>query len=417
MNKLGKVLALSGAIFAGSIFLNGCPAYDNSKKSEHYVLKNISKIILGKNYEPLGGLSSAGNVNSAKGIKKGASLEKIFIESPLFKQSSTLNFILPPSIYSESDSSPTKMYSFPDEDVNEFLTGWTEDVTKDDGELVVRPHGLILDSLLLDDGSVLVSSNISKKLFRVYSNNENFEEEVYLEDDELVGITDMIMGRDGKVYCTQQQLNAVGNDIARHKRVISIDYNKNISEEFLLPDGISSGYMNFIQENSKYSQATLNIGSKIDIIENTETGKQLTNAKFYVSDQLTGAIYSVSDANEISILRENLQSPSSLAIDKEGRVIITTGPILDSSNIVIPSKVIAIKPQGLDEEIYSFSEDSGKDYNTGLVISQGENKIPLAFFMSSVLSEDSANWEFSYTKSLTGETGIFTASKVQEDEQ
>lgn len=60
-----------------------------------------------------------------------------------------------------------------------------------------RPIGLTLDNVVMNDGTILLSSNSSDKIFKI---NPVGIIHTYLQDTELKRITDMIKGTDEKIY-------------------------------------------------------------------------------------------------------------------------------------------------------------------------------------------------------------------------
>ncbi|MCK5624309.1 hypothetical protein KAI04_00515 [Candidatus Pacearchaeota archaeon] len=391
--KLKNIL-LSG-ILAGSLALGSCTKFEDSEiKQNNYELINVSETILGQGYERPGGLSS-NKKGTLKSFDNQGSLEtQLFCSSPVINLYRT-DFLVKPKIYTNSPdlSSQNILYELSNVEVDDFLGGYLGEVYVD-GIRGWRPGKLILDLITLPDNSIILSSNNSDKLYRIYNDETKYKEEIYLENDSLVGITDMILGSDNNIYAVK--------NIPKNKEVISIDIEtKEISHEFSIPDGVST------------SMGSSVIG-KMDIIENTLEGRILNNSKYYVLDQLTKTIYNVSDSKVVTPLKDKLRYPSSLAIDDMGRIITTLGPTISSPdfNFLEYPQVIAINPSTLKQDtIYNFFNDNPIDYHVGILSVDNNQISPISFYMTSLLCETDTDFDFYFTKSLTGEIGKITATK------
>jgi hypothetical protein len=428
MSLESKLKKIGSGILIGSLLLfNGCERDNVKPDNTNYTLKNPVKVDLADNYEMPGSLSSYNaKSNSKKNFLVGEG-ELVFSQSPTFNGPPITDFIVNPGIYKLNTSSSLvdSIYTFPSIDLKDFEPNWVR-INEDNS---ISAKGLILSNILLPDSSYLFASNFSGKLFKVFQDSSGqLRREIYLENEELIGISDMIYGSDGKIYATQQRLVGGENATLRDKRVISISLEDSvINEEFILPLGDNlTGFLN----------NGLSIGNKLDIIENL---KSYDGSKFYVSDELAGVIYQVSQSNEVIPLVSNLNLPSSLAIQSNGKILTLTGPKMNSdfSDFVKYPELLEIDPiNGKYSSIYIFENEPIEDYKTGLAtVDSFGNQLPVEFYVSTIISEGETDskldsslsfseLEFSlssgltlfFTKSLTGEVGMITFDKQLEEE-
>lgn len=234
--------------------------------------------------------------------------------------------------------------------------------------------GNSLDALLLKDKSTLISSNVSWKIFRI---NSSGEKETYLEDPELVGIRDMMLSKDNKIYFVQDALYERINDstiiTTRPKRAMSIDSLKNINFEFELPDKKSSySLLSVRAENPLYAGNRSQLGGQLKIVENSQKGKKQTGIDFFVSDFLENRIYDVrkdSSMYSVDIFKENLVAPPvAIKTDNQGNLYVLTSPLLNPDTTIVSQEpmILSIDSTRVATPIYSFSSEnfdfSGPEY-------------------------------------------------------
>lgn len=358
---------------------------------------NITEEVLVDGLEMAQGLSGLAKGADPDSIIKHGKFTSVFCERPLL--SSSGGFAKAPRIIKYADGDMTVLYEFQAADTADFSTGVRHVTT---GGL--RPVGLVLETAVLPDSSVLFTTNITDKIYRITSGGNK---EVYLENDALMGTTGMIMGDDGKVYCAQVPFYYIFQDVVvRKKRVISIDSGMNIKVEFELPDrDYRSGWGHLINGRTDTGAISMVMGNLIKVTENTAEGKRINDpSKFYASDMLSHVIYKVSDAGVVNVLKEGIWCPSSMQVGKLGKVFVTTGTLLDAQHNVIPGylpKLVAVNPK-TDKayDIYVFKEENS--YQTGFseVVSGGE--IPMGFSISSILFEGDTRMEFYFTNTFNG---------------
>lgn len=408
--------------------LIGCTFFPNLKKD--YTLENLTNTTLSNGYEKPGGLSTS--LTQSKQIAKQYGTDNIiFLERPTYQTFEDENgvsyhsFVKAPAIHRINETSP--IYEFPQSNIDDFIQ------VANSGELTSqKPRGLILESIILGDNSILVSSSSSKKIFKIYEDDGIFKQETYKEDDELAFTSGMILGTDGKVYLAQIPLykkdssNPDGFSISRPKRIISLDSLKNIKIETNIPDIFSLNYSwDIPSNNSKYSGDKYNVGEQIKIIENSPAGKVLNGIDFYVSDLMERKIYQLSKNGEgynVSVFRSNLNSiPTSMFVDEIGNLFITSAPIfkksMSSSGDSTINELIdypkVIKITGGEEIIYTLPLNF--DFSEEPILEQeisGTNKLfSGTYSMSSLLSEDESSWDLYILDSYDGTLGLLSAIK------
>ena len=417
-----EFIRLTGFFLAGTFFsCQKSPTTPIEEKPENYTLTDIveSNIINGldrpewvSDYPIKTGIS--------KSINQYTTGINVFCENPLFNGPPVTDFEIRPKILKFTEDEQTilaggeiSLYHLSELTsaiTNDFDTGWVENYTFNE-KTILRPRGLSIDAVVLEDNSVLVSSNVSKKIFEI---DESGIDHVYLEDDELIGITNMILGSDGKIYCAQLPLIDPPNNIIRPKRVISVDSQKNINIEFELPIGTFGGTCASGLDNTKYAGNCLPMDTHLKIIENTNIGEDKPS-KFYVTDLLTQVVYGISQKGDVSILA-NLRYPSSVAIDNYGKLFVTTSPLLSLEREVSHyPELFEINPETEETTLlHSFTKDSNS-YRSGIaeeVIIEGQKYLfPTNFTMYSALFENEAKFVFIYTNSLTGTFNKLDATK------
>jgi hypothetical protein len=439
--------ALKGLILSTSIFFGACKLpeiFPNLFDNTSYNLSNFVEKTLGRGYERPGGLSTSREYskNATKQLAKKTDITNVFfLEKPTYKTledengESYRSFVKKPSIYQLPENS--LVYEFPEEDVNDFTeTDSSECLDENgnflydsDGKMIRRPRGLTLESVVLNDNSMVISSNLSKKLFRVYNLDSKSQKETYKDDDELIFTTGMILGSDDKIYLVQPPLYK--RDISdpslfvteRAKRVLSIDINdlkKTLNLETELPDIFYLGNSMGVPNNrGKYSGLPCEIGEQLKIIENSAEGKARNGIDFYVSDLMEMKIYQLAklkDGYDISVFNEDLSyPPTSMFVDKAGNLFITSSPVfqrkvmsdgkndrLENELLEYP-KVVRITPDS-EEVVYTLplNFDFSNETLFGKETSQKGSLFSGVFSMSSLLSEEDTNWDLLTVNSYDG---------------
>lgn len=383
-----------------------------NQENVNFNLTNIVENTWANGFEQPTGLSVPSEIVSSRTSARNYEQrldDKVFVTKPAFNVNIDAIQINPKIFrFSGNNFSLPTAYELTIADIDDFNTSQVKGANIG-GIDVYRPLGLLLNTILANDGSVILSSNKSKKLFEIDANGS---QRVYLDSDELIGITSMIAGSDGKVYCTQAplvRLNDGQSEIVRSKRVISIDSSKNIKVEFELPNkGISSQTYLSISNNAIYSGAYQPFGELIKIVENTELGKQFNDSsKFYISDWLNSSVYKVSEDNQVSLLDGDVRYPSSIAVGNLGNVFVVTGPLLYDDNKTVASypELLMINPKtGNKQSLYTL--DKEETYSTHICkltnINNTAHCIPISFELSTILFEDNKNIELLFTNSQTG---------------
>ena len=398
----GKI-TLAGLVLPFPVYLSNCDIFNSFFVNGNYSLKNASEQALVEKIDRPYGLSSS------KSTSKNVLSKSLGLEAKIFCSAT-----IPPRVYTYSNGIESIFYEFGEKDSSDFKAlsfSYSRNVMS---------WGLIVDTIVLRDGSILVSSNVSNKIFKITPNKD---ESIYIKDDRLFGINSMILGSDNKIYCAQSSIKD-----KRPKRIISIDANRTITEEFSLPIiGGDPNYMDIIFSDGEKN--ILAINEQVKIAENSDEGKLRSGFKFYVTDMntsgryesLKSAIYGVSENNIPELITDKVRLPTSINVDKKGNPIVTTSPILDREylGMIYSTELDIINPDtGEISPLYTFDEQV-TDYKTGFyvpVILAGDNyetrKVtPVGFAISSVLSDTDTSFEFWFTNSLSGKLKSLTATK------
>ncbi len=203
-------------------------------------------------------------------------------------------------------------------------------ITYGEPDSVWRASRLLLDNCIINNDSILTSSNSSDKIF---ISNSAGEISIFLEDSDLMGITSLIYGKNNKIYAVQAPVLDQNNpnNVIRPKRLISIK-NSTINTEFELPTTINPEFLNYTENLDLW--LGLPCLEQLKIIENSEEGKRRFGIEFYIADLLGNVIYKVDNNYQIDVLASNLKYPTSIAVDSQGNLFYTTSPVFTLFNRV-----------------------------------------------------------------------------------
>jgi hypothetical protein len=371
--------------------------------------------------------------SSKKGSSNPSSLEEIiFCSGPLINELRT-KFFVKPTIFNYQGNFDTinTLYEFEDEDLGIF--NFVEmDIIFDErgmpviieGERVMRPTGLNSDTTVLRGGNVLFSTTKSNKILDLTGGIRD----IYLENDDLIGINNMVYGSDDKIYLTQIAIRDELGDIVRPKRVISLDSNKNLNVEFELPSEQNSGFYEPIRTefNSLYGGNFIEIGSQIRIIENLD--KKVDPSKVYVMDQLSRAIYKNTGNNLVNLL-ENSEPhiyPSGIAAEINGKIFYITSPVIYSNlhpdynaGLAFQPQLRVFDPKKLEDTVlYTFEGGGLGKYLTGrepyeIEINGEKYWLPINFLMTLGAVQVDNNLNIYFTDNVAGDFGILSSFEEQ----
>jgi hypothetical protein len=297
-------------------------------------------------------------------------------------------------------------------DLKDYQDFFISPTTSSGGDgVLMKPYGITLENLVLEDGSILFSSSTSEKLLKI---NSSKEISTYLKDTQLWGITDILKSSDGKIYCAQIPLVVLRGEagdtiLITPKRVISIDDLSNINVEFELPTRVSLG-----------EGLGSNYFEQLKIIENSPAGKEKFGTEFYVSDLLEDCIYKIDKDRNVRSLAKGLRYPSSILVDSIGDLFYTNTPLwysLGGSEIEYPTEFRILNPEtGESTLLYTFDErDVGEYTSSGSslnVMYNGEEYVlPVGYNVSAILQETDSKIDFLFTNSHQGTLKQVTADK------
>lgn len=387
--------ALSGCREEGSIKSSG--SNNNGNK-----LSDFTETELGRGYEMPSGVSlksdSQNNLNSYLTKELSSNNGMNFCSRPLYSDSG--GFALPPKLHElYEDQTQNQLFEFPDSQISDFRVGFIQTVDHN-GTSAYQPKALSLDSIVLDDGSILFSSNVSDKIFRIYDDGSGMSQEIWLQDNDLYGITGIEKGNDGKIYAAQVPLSG-----GRAGRVLSIDSSsKNMSVAAELPGKF----------NGSFVQGNIPVDMQNKVAENTPAGISNYGYERYALDLTNNSVFGITSAGNAELIA-NIARPTSVGVRDDGTLLVTTSPMYDPENNFIPTKLIGINPSTrATEEMHRFSESPG-DYNTGFAKSETINgvnyRIPVNFQISMRVLEDIQELKALLSNSHKGNLMSLTAQK------
>ena len=422
MKNYGNFLRTMGIILILSL---GSSCDKEQQGDAHYELPTFKKVyenLVKDNLELPSGLSSGQNLekSSSKGILGlSAEIEGIFVEAPIFVNNRAENVMEPyqnPIISKYiGDLQNLSISPFNEIELETYFTDFDSPAYYALQDSCWRSHGITLDGLIVDDGTILCSSNSSDKVFEINSTGTT---EIFLQDKELERITDMIQGSDGKIYAVQAPLfNENDNSIIIYpKRVISIE-NGVIKTEFELPSEINPNFSMNLEDVVPYWWMDGSFLHKLKIIENSEEGKKRFGNQYYISDLINDVIYKIDSEKKVSELARGLKYPSSIAVDSVGNVFYTTMPLSKggpslahkvSLNVLNPETSEHALIYEFNESAYDYASYGGRAY----LIYDGVKYITsVGFNITNVLYESKDKLEFLITNSLQGSLKYVTIEK------
>jgi hypothetical protein len=420
-------------LFCFSLSLSFCKKTELKKPYEIPIFIQSNEQVIKDNLGFPSGLSKG--LKITKSSSKGGdhpNISGVLTDGPLFRNlwaNGGIQNYVNPKVYQFSGTFDNISTEFLlDFDLNEYVTDFCDTLyfhSRDYNDLIStslfalgdslwRPYGLTLDGLILNDGSILITSSISDKIFKINSGNP----EIFLQNTDLKRITGIIQSRDGIIYAAQSPLIKSDQNLIIEcpKRVIAIK-NNNITLEFELPTTIQNPIWQYNSDNPHLSNF-----EKIKIIQNSPAGRKRFGINFYISDLFENVIYKVDTLNNVSILASGLDYPTSLAVDSVGDLFYTTTPIanshsyISSTDISHPASLCAVNPEsGETKVILEFGGSNVADYRpTGSWITldkRGEYFIPVNFNVTNVLYESENKLNFLITNSHQKTLKLITLEK------
>ena len=417
----------TGALISG---LYGCElnGYDPDIESEvNPLYGDFTNKVISSDIERPAGISLFGGDTESVLKNLSKSFEEIlFCGGPIVDPDQT-EFLVPPKVFNYQNDFETieVLYEFGNEDIGLFRVTNLEGLLDEDGgplhidgKIFYRPVGVNLDTVITSDSKVLFSTTMSNKILDLTGGVRS----VHIEDDELIGISNMIQGKDGKTYICQVAIRNESGGIIRPKRILSLDSEKKITVEFELPAGKDTQYAEFIEAemNSLYYGGYLEIGTQLRLIENS--GNEIDSSVLYVMDQYNKAIYKCNSPGNLENILENLGPelfPSGIAAQSKGNIYYITPPIMYAkghplaytNELAYKPQLRMIKPNGKDEEVlYSFGEGMEHEYQseriTYSIEIDGLNYLmPGDFLITFGAIEEDKVISIYYTNNITGEVG------------
>jgi len=349
--------------------------------------------------------------------KKRLHRETVFFDAPKYKlveggnDPPKIEFNTTPKLYRVSDDSV--IFEFTSEEpFEDSYTFWDYVVDR-------IPQNLVVSMVNFGD-SILLTSNcdLNRKILKLsWDKLDNLQREIYLEHDDLVLASDMVLGSDGKLYLTQapiyegwyitfppedpDEFNPNEGRLMRPARVISIDKDKNLNVEFELPSHQRPGNraIHPIANNKLYpGYQSYWTGEGIKIVE--------TSGDFFVSDLLEKKVYALSKSTrEVSLFQDLSEHPPMCLLSNQGSLYIISTPLLRKDKTLFRNpKLIRIDSEKV-QEVYDFSLD-GFDFQglSNLLLEEitiGESKLcyPLVYNMSATLDDVGLASQLTYTDS------------------
>jgi len=375
--------------------LNSC---DNSvgPKTEKAKYEVVSEQVVAKGYSGAQGLTSNKKYLGKKLAKNSSTESKVFCTEPTLDGRNG-GFLTYPEVYTFSEGSPQLVYTFGSENLDDFSTwGMASNL---------QPTNLVIDAVLTQGDSIFYTTNVSDKLFLI----NNGAKEIYLQNQELIGTSSIIKGKDGKLYLGQVPKKIGGDTLSTetkiNKRVLSVNKDKSINTEFEIPEveeELHGGVYKVIEAGQHVSIAEADSG------------------EFYLTDFCGDRVYKWTKESGLEVFLENAEYPQSLDITSDGDLLILTAPRVDyfdfgevwtpNKNAEIPPKLKILNKQTKEETIInefpdlyaSYWNTSGPSWETNKY-----GKKELISFMANPLSstlEESLNLlKYYMTKPVKGE--------------
>lgn len=378
---------------------------------EGYSYRNISEKIISSGYNRPVGLSQGSLyfMDMPSCLVSNGEFQPIFTKRPTLYKNSSLD-----------DSEPVKIFEFGQESFNDFWDGY--DLSHPTIS-EIKSRGLFLDTLVLSEEEVLISSNVSDKIFSIINDkngNYSLNPVPFAQGEDIIGIDEMIMGSDGLIYATQSGIEGTTADgpfpYIRKPRVISLDpITKQVIQEFLLRPSSNPKFENVYGQCginitlSGYDVAILELGKKHAIIENSIQGRSDTGIRFFVSSYLDNMVLAADESNLVSIVSQETDFfPTSLQISKRGDLFVAKAPINVGKSSYSNSGInYILSGETKRKNLHTFN-DNPQDYKTGMFSREG---VPSGFDIKTLLVEDSSKLDIYLTNTHTGDLKIVSADK------
>ena len=445
---VGTVLGTSLVLGLGT--MGSCDDESNHKTKTHekeapeeepvqedYSLVFVGESILGSGFEKPEGLKLAvQNLSSSKNYQKAVGLvmnpddtiSSIFSERPTLTNFSNPEFMPQnePKINGISGTLAdinngniviNNIYTFPATDVDEFNTMQGSSING-----IYTPFGLSLRIQRLGS-NYLVSKNPSNKISEI---SDSLPVGTFAQNDALLGITDMTLGRNGRLYLAQSMLvNCEGLSqnqwtVARSRRMISVD-----PENLLNPDGSLSYVIEFTLPNGELPIALTTIPEQscyptddmVRIVENSLEGKLANGIDFFASDFLNGKVYSV--LGGIASLFRDIPYPTALVMEQNKKILVTRGPVLQgdpaSPVFLENSQIIEVDPENPanDLPLYTLNESVGDFQGYLFPENSVQNTwVPTTYSVSLDVAESSTNLTMLLSNTVNGKVTAVQFEKV-----
>lgn len=431
---------IGAAVVALSIF--GCPNFTSLDKPQNtnntnnnlpvnYSLTKPVEVPLGEGYIKPSGISKY-DLNPSKSAS--SNNEFIFVQAPSYKQNGdSWEFAREPEIrkYSQNGSRAIDITSlifkqFLPADITNFLIFDKQYNQTTSTPGVVIPKELDIEALTMADSSILIASNVSKKIYQVVNNAGVYSGNTFLENIELLGTTDFVIDSSlNKMYIAQTPVKGLGRSLPR---IVSVDLTtKNLTKELDLDLSALDSTKTF--HNSLYYKTPpdannlngieMELGRKMSMVQNSAQGLAANGYKFYVSDFIEGVIYAIDGNNKVSILKDNVGHPTALSVSDNGNLFVSLSPELGFVNGVYPgivkkSKIKLINPTTKQmQDFYEFSNDLLADILTGdSVVGASGGDYTFGVGMSMSLTETLTDLTINLTNSFSGKLDKVVSSKI-----
>ncbi|MBI4116512.1 hypothetical protein HY449_02090 [Candidatus Pacearchaeota archaeon] len=439
----GKIFLAGTLIFAGLPLLYGCGDSGGSGSGVQFGPKRETKTglvfsgerNLGAFHRP-GGLKSGGASSVPSLREKGlttnldGTISYYFLSDPSVDSQGGFVQGGEPKVYeirgtpseiNAGTASTTTAYTFSSADAGEFYTGQRIGSTLAGLYLRVQPFNL----------ASIVSKSPSDRLSEIL----NGVKRDFARDDEIIGTVDMHLGSNGRIYLPQSMIINCADlpqnqwTVSRQRRVISINPNDlsnldgslKYKTEFVLPDGTMPIKLTGILTGERYFNQCLPTDDMIRVVENSPAGKTSNGNEFYISDFLTGMVYSTNAGGVASAFR-NIPYPTALAVEENGKVLVTKGPIFRDvgfgPRILDNSQLIELDPANSanDAALYTLAE-SPENFTGYLVpdlhaVPPNNDSVPTTYTLSMAVTETATTATAVISNTATNAVSALQFNKV-----